>query len=33
MENFLIFVAPLLVVALSVGFLFWWGAKTPRKKS
>ncbi|REE66720.1 hypothetical protein A8990_14719 [Paenibacillus taihuensis] len=33
MENFLIFVAPVLVVVLSVAFLFWWGARVPRKKS
>ncbi|SFS53736.1 MULTISPECIES: cytochrome bd oxidase small subunit CydS [Paenibacillus] len=32
MEQFLIFVAPLLVVALSVGFLFWWGARKPKPK-
>ncbi|WP_404823715.1 cytochrome bd oxidase small subunit CydS [Paenibacillus rhizovicinus] len=30
LEKFLIFVAPFLVVALSVGFLFWWGARKPK---
>ncbi|WP_308635351.1 cytochrome bd oxidase small subunit CydS [Paenibacillus silvisoli] len=30
MEEFLIFAAPLLVVALSVGSLFWWGARKPK---
>lgn len=27
MENFLIFYAPLIIVALSIGFIFWWGAR------
>ncbi|WP_404822280.1 cytochrome bd oxidase small subunit CydS [Paenibacillus lycopersici] len=30
LEKFLIFVAPFLVVFLSVGFLFWWGARKPK---
>lgn len=29
-EKMLIFVAPFLVLVLSVGFLFWWGARKPR---
>ncbi len=29
-ERFLIFVAPFLVLALSVAFLFWWGARKPK---
>ncbi|MFC4812079.1 hypothetical protein [Paenibacillus sp. UNC496MF] len=29
-EKFLIFVAPFLVLLLSVGFLFWWGARKPK---
>lgn len=29
-EKFLIFAAPFLVLVLSVGFLFWWGARKPR---
>ncbi|WP_420831123.1 cytochrome bd oxidase small subunit CydS [Paenibacillus artemisiicola] len=31
MEKFLIFVAPFLVLLLSVGFLFWWGARKPKR--
>lgn len=32
MNDFLIFVAPFLVVAISVIFLFWWGAKKPKRE-
>ncbi|WP_374987763.1 hypothetical protein [Paenibacillus sp. R14(2021)] len=30
MEKFLVFAAPFIVVALSVGYLFWWGARSPK---
>ncbi|WP_397376166.1 cytochrome bd oxidase small subunit CydS [Paenibacillus sp. sptzw28] len=32
MKDFLIFVAPFLVVAFAVGLLFWWGARAPKKQ-
>ncbi|WP_425517630.1 cytochrome bd oxidase small subunit CydS [Paenibacillus oenotherae] len=32
MNEFLIFVAPFLVVAIAVVLLFWWGARKPRRE-
>ncbi|MCQ6559766.1 DUF4349 domain-containing protein [Paenibacillus mendelii] len=31
MDDFLVFVAPFLVVVAAVGGLFWWGARGPKK--
>lgn len=33
MEHFPIFVAPFLVVACAVVFLFWWGSRPPKHRA